>query len=96
MLSSLDGDGGLRIIDVSNPSVPSGAGFFDTPGDAVGVTVAGGYVYIADEAGGLIILRYTGSGSYANTQSNKHTNLQFHPNTDNHCHTHTEGHIDGN
>ena len=47
------GDGGLRIIDISNPAAPTEAGFYDTPGDARGVAVAGNYAYVADGKGGL-------------------------------------------
>ena len=50
--------GRLRIIDVSNPAVPSEAGFYETPGHARGVAVAGNLAYVADGEGGLIILRY--------------------------------------
>lgn len=35
-------------------------GFYDTPGVAFDVVVAGDYAYVADEYGGLIILNYTG------------------------------------
>jgi len=35
-------------------------GFYDTPGWTGDVTLAGGYVFIADGPGGLLILRYTG------------------------------------
>ena len=48
---------GLRIIDVSNPAAPTEAGFYDTPGLAWSVAVAGDYAYVADGDGGLIILR---------------------------------------
>jgi hypothetical protein len=36
-----DGDAGLRVIDVSNPSSPREVGAYDTPGDAWGVAVSG-------------------------------------------------------
>ena len=36
------------MIDVSTPSAPVEVGFFDTPGVARGVAVAGGYAYVAD------------------------------------------------
>jgi len=54
-----DGHSGLRIIDVSNPSSPREAGFYDTPYHATSVEVAGDYGYIADYDGGLFILRFT-------------------------------------
>jgi hypothetical protein len=47
---------GLLIIDISNPALPSEAGFFDTPHHARGVAVSGSYPYVADEASGLRIL----------------------------------------
>ena len=53
-----DGGDGLRIIDVSNPAIPTEVGFYDTPGSAAGVAVAGNYAYVADGGGGLVILRY--------------------------------------
>ena len=46
------------MIDVSNPRAPVELGAYDTPGEAVGVAVVEGYAYIADGAGGLVILRY--------------------------------------
>ena len=47
---------GLRIIDVSNPTNPAEAGFFDTDDLAYGVAVSGNYAYVADYADGLRIL----------------------------------------
>jgi hypothetical protein len=52
-----DGEGGLRVIDVSTPSAPVGVGFSDTPGYAIGVTVSGGYVYVADYDAGMEVFR---------------------------------------
>ncbi|MBK8129378.1 MAG: hypothetical protein IPK53_10820 [bacterium] len=40
--------GGLRIVNVSDPTAPAEAGFYDTPGSARGVAVAGNYAYVAD------------------------------------------------
>ena len=51
-----DWDSGLRIINVSNPAVPTLAGAFDTPGFARGIAVAGGYAYVADYDSGLQII----------------------------------------
>ena len=51
--------GDLRIIDVSDPAHPTEAGFYDTPGYAEGVAVSGNYVYVANEDGGLVILRFS-------------------------------------
>ena len=39
---------GLRIINVANPAAPDEVGFYDTPGYAYGVAVAGSYAYVAD------------------------------------------------
>jgi hypothetical protein len=50
-----DYDYGLQIIDVSDPSAPSLAGNYDTPGYAIGVYVSGSYAYVADW-GSMIIL----------------------------------------
>ena len=55
-------DGSLWVVDVSDPTNPTEVGFYDTPGCAEGVAVAGGYAYVADWNGGLLILRFTGSG----------------------------------
>ena len=41
-------DSGLRIINVANPAAPDEVGFYDTPGYAYGVAVAGSYAYVAD------------------------------------------------
>jgi len=43
-----DGNGGLRVVDVSVPSNPWEAAFYDTPGYAEDVTIAGGYAYLVD------------------------------------------------
>ena len=49
-------DGDLRIINVADPAGPSEVGFYDTPGVARDVVVAGHYAYIADGESGLRIL----------------------------------------
>jgi hypothetical protein len=41
--------GGLRVVDVSDPTEPKEAGFCGTPGDAQEVTVAGDYAYTGEE-----------------------------------------------
>jgi len=43
--------GGLRVVDVSDPAAPREAGFYDTPGRAEGVAVSGGLAYVADGLG---------------------------------------------
>ncbi|MCS7338135.1 MAG: hypothetical protein NZ739_07860, partial [Verrucomicrobiae bacterium] len=45
------------MIDISSPSNPVLVGSYDTPGWACGVAVLGNYVYVADYAWGLQILR---------------------------------------
>ena len=44
---------------MSLPSAPAEVGFYDTPGTAGGVAVAGNYAYVADNKYGLFILAYT-------------------------------------
>jgi hypothetical protein len=51
-----DWGAGLRIINISNPANPTEAGFYDTPGIAHGVSVAGNYAYVADGGAGLRII----------------------------------------
>jgi|GEM_PF-3209818 len=50
-----DNASGLRIINVSNPSVPSQAGIYDTT-LARGVYLQGNYAYVADYGDGLRII----------------------------------------
>jgi hypothetical protein len=51
---------GLRVIDITNPSSPFEAGFYDTPGNAFGVAVAGNFAYVADDwYGGLRVIDIT-------------------------------------
>lgn len=56
---------GLRVVDVSAPSDLTEVGFYDTPGAASGIDAANGYSYVADGAGGLLVLRYVGEGGAA-------------------------------
>ena len=44
---------GLRVVDVSEPTHPTLVGFYDTPGEAYGITVFGNSAYVADAGGGL-------------------------------------------
>jgi hypothetical protein len=39
--------GGLRVFDISDPRAPKEAGNFDGPGNAIRVTIAGKYAYVA-------------------------------------------------
>ncbi|MDD1458344.1 cadherin domain-containing protein, partial [Dolichospermum sp. ST_sed7] len=51
-----DGDSGLQIIDISNPTTPTLKGNYDTSGLAYGVQVVGNYAYVADYTSGLQII----------------------------------------
>jgi len=46
-----DGSAGLRVVDISTPVNPAEVGFYDTPGGANGVAVAGGYAYVVGDSG---------------------------------------------
>lgn len=48
---------GLLVIDVSNPANPVLVSSYNTAGYAKGVSVSGGYIFVADSSGGLAILR---------------------------------------
>ena len=50
------GDGGLRVVDVSDPAHPREVGSCDTPGEAWGVAVSGSYAYVAAGDAGLRIV----------------------------------------
>jgi hypothetical protein len=52
------GDGGLRIVDVSQPANPVEVTFYETSGYASDVLVVDDIVYVADGVAGLLILRY--------------------------------------
>lgn len=51
-----DGESGLRLMDISQPSTPRFVQQLDTPGEAQDVQVANGYAYIADGDKGLQII----------------------------------------
>ncbi len=51
-----DGNNGLHIVDVSDPSNPTFVGAVDTPGYANAVYVTGDYAYIADGSNGLQVV----------------------------------------
>jgi len=54
---SLEIGGSLRVLDVSTPANPKEVGFYDTPGAAYGVAVAGSYAYVAGGySGGLRVM----------------------------------------
>jgi hypothetical protein len=49
---------GLYIYDISTPTRPTQIAFSDTPGISAGVYADAANIYVADERGGLSILRY--------------------------------------
>jgi len=49
------GWGGLWVVDVSDPAHPAKVAYYNTPGNAENVTVAGNYVYLADYDWGVMI-----------------------------------------
>ncbi len=52
-----DLDGGLLVIDISDPTSPTLAAAYNTPGNSRAVAVSGNYAYLADDAvGGLQII----------------------------------------
>jgi hypothetical protein len=54
---------GLRIISVADPEHPVEVGYYITPGYfATGVTVAGGYIYVADGGFGFEVYQFYGGG----------------------------------
>lgn len=58
-----DGEGGLRIINVSNPATPFEVGYYDTAGQALSVAVSGNYAYVADDDQGLRIINISSPAS---------------------------------
>ena len=54
--TSLVGLAGLRVINVADLAAPVEVGFYDTPGDAQGVAVAGSFAYVADGSSGLHVV----------------------------------------
>lgn len=51
-----DGEGGLVILDVSDPMSPLRAGALDTDGFAAGVAVSNGFAFVADDTNGLVVI----------------------------------------
>jgi hypothetical protein len=51
-----DWGSGLQVIDISDPTAPSYAGSYDTPGDAYGVAISGDHAYVADGHSGLQVV----------------------------------------
>ncbi|MFN8495826.1 MAG: hypothetical protein U0350_50000 [Caldilineaceae bacterium] len=52
------GEGGVYGIDIADPTYLTVVGAFDTPGFANAVAVNGDVVYVADQFGGLWVLRF--------------------------------------
>jgi len=52
-----DGGSGVRVIDITDPVTPTEVFVYNTPGYAQSVRVLGNPIYIADQEGGLVILR---------------------------------------
>ena len=53
------GDSGVRLVNVTNPASPSGAGIDNTPGYAWELAASGNYAYVADGQDGLRIINVT-------------------------------------
>jgi hypothetical protein len=53
---------GLRVVSVLDPAHPAEFGYYDTPDEAFGVTVAGGYTYVCDRHSGLQIYQLYWTG----------------------------------
>lgn len=51
------GEAGVWVVDVAQPDRPRLLAHFDTPGRAEAVWPAGGQPYVADGAGGVLVLR---------------------------------------
>jgi hypothetical protein len=51
-----DGDSGLRIIDISNPTAPIEVGSYTAPGPVYDVTVTRNYAFVAEGSNGLRII----------------------------------------
>jgi hypothetical protein len=49
-------DGGLNVVDVSNPSAPKKVGSCTMPGEARDVAVSGGFAFVAAQEGGLRVV----------------------------------------
>ena len=63
--------GGLRIINVRDPTNPAEVGYYDTGGDARGVYVLDTLAYVADSWDGLYIIRYTGVAGVEGDESDE-------------------------
>jgi hypothetical protein len=61
------GAAGLQIVNVADSAYPRLAGYFDTPGFATAVATRDDMIYVADEMGGLLIVRFHGYLSRSHT-----------------------------
>lgn len=48
--------GGINVFDISTPTMPTKVGFHWTPGTEKDIALANGYIYVADDECGLMIL----------------------------------------
>ncbi len=51
-----DGDRGLRVVNVSNPTAPHEVAYVDTPGEARDVALYNGFAYVADKNQGVRVI----------------------------------------
>ncbi|MES0360476.1 MAG: hypothetical protein ABUK20_06135 [Anaerolineales bacterium] len=49
-------DQGLRVIDITNSAAPWETSVYDSPGEAIGVTLSGDFIYLADGTSGMRVL----------------------------------------
>jgi hypothetical protein len=57
------GTGGVLVLDLRDPDGPASA-YYDTPGNARSVSLSGGVLAVADEAGGLLFFRVALSSAH--------------------------------
>jgi len=58
-----NGEAGLQVMDISDPSAPTIIGSVDTPGNATGVAVSGTTAYVSDGFAGLQIIDISNSSA---------------------------------
>jgi hypothetical protein len=61
---------GLRVLDIERLADIDPLGFYESPGQAVGVAEADAYLYLASGTGGLTILQYAGAVPPTSTPTN--------------------------
>ncbi|MCK4396869.1 T9SS type A sorting domain-containing protein [candidate division WOR-3 bacterium] len=72
-----DEEGGLRVVDISNPLEPILVGSYDTPGDPSGVFAVDTLVFIADKES-LQILRHVITGIEETSKKVNIKNIELH------------------